>query len=629
MGEKTNIMKASNDSKTLHISDTTFRDGHQSLLATRLEFDDMERLAPQMDEMGFYSMEVWGGATFDATTRFLNEDPWERLRKFKTLMPKTPLSMLLRGQALVGYRAYADDVVKEFVSRSALNGIDIFRVFDALNDKSNLIQASESIKSEKKHLQLTLCYSTTDTNGLKGPIYNLKYYMDKAKEFEQLGADSICIKDMAGLLSPYDAFELVSQLKKQTDIPLQLHTHYSSGLASMTALKAVEAGLDILDTCLSPLALRTSQPATETMITAINSGSRNVPINIDDILDITDQLEMILEKYQHLMKTTKSSVIDPKVLSHQIPGGMASNLISQLSESDSLDKLDDVLKEIPETRKDLGYPPLVTPMSQMIGSQSVSNVLFGRYKMISQQIKDYMMGKYGIPTSKINWDLITKNQDSAKSISKDSIIKGRPADLLEPELPEATSKINYIAKDNIEDILIYTLYPTTGEKFLKIKYGLENPNSNQNILESKFSKNSSEQKNVSQGKSSSAKSFNVFVNDKFFKVDVDPLDNSIVSINEKISYSTEISKNDVQDNAQDKQTEGTLKAPMPGILINYLVNVGDKVQEGDTIAILEAMKMENQLPSPTAGIVNELMCDSGSTLAKGDVIAIISPETTK
>ena len=452
MGEKTNIMKTSNDSKTLHISDTTFRDGHQSLLATRLEFDDMERLAPQMDEMGFYSMEVWGGATFDATTRFLNEDPWERLRKFKTLMPKTPLSMLLRGQALVGYRAYADDVVKEFVSRSALNGIDIFRVFDALNDKSNLIQASESIKSEKKHLQLTLCYSTTDTNGLKGPIYNLKYYMDKAKEFEQLGADSICIKDMAGLLSPYDAFELVSQLKKQTDIPLQLHTHYSSGLASMTALKAVEAGLDILDTCLSPLALRTSQPATETMITAINSGSRNVPINIDDILDITDQLEMILEKYQHLMKTTKSSVIDPKVLSHQIPGGMASNLISQLSESDSLDKLDDVLKEIPETRKDLGYPPLVTPMSQMIGSQSVSNVLFGRYKMISQQIKDYMMGKYGIPTSKINWDLITKNQDSAKSISKDSIIKGRPADLLEPELPEATSKINYIAKDNIEAV---------------------------------------------------------------------------------------------------------------------------------------------------------------------------------
>ena len=621
-------MNKSNDSKILQISDTTFRDGHQSLLATRLEFDDMECLAPQMDEMGFYSMEVWGGATFDATTRFLNEDPWERLRKFKALMPKTPLSMLLRGQALVGYRAYADDVVKEFVSRSALNGIDIFRVFDALNDTSNLIQASESVKSEKKHLQLTLCYSTTDTNGLKGPIYNLKYYIDKAKEFEQLGADSICIKDMAGLLSPYDAFELVSQLKKQTNIPLQLHTHYSSGLASMTALKAVEAGLDILDTCLSPLALRTSQPATETMITAINSGSRNVPINIDNILDITDQLEIILKRYQHLMKTTKSSVIDPKVLSHQIPGGMASNLISQLSESDSLDKLDDVLKEIPETRKDLGYPPLVTPMSQMIGSQSVSNVLFGRYKMISQQVKDYMMGKYGIPPSKINWDLITKNQDSANSISKDSIINGRPADLLEPELPEATSKIKYIAKDNIEDILIYTLYPTTGEKFLKIKYGLENPNSNQNILEPKFSKNSSEQKNVSQNKSSSAKSFNVFVNDNFFKVDVDPLDNSIVSIDEKNSYRTEISKNDVQDNEKDKQIEGALKAPMPGILINYLVNVGDSVQEGDTIAVLEAMKMENQLPAPTAGIVNELICDSGSTLAKGDVIAIISPETT-
>ena len=307
-------------STPLLLSDTTFRDGHQSLLATRLRFEDMEPLATKMDQIGFYSMEVWGGATFDATTRFLNEDPWERLRKFKNLIPNTPLSMLLRGQALVGYRIYADDVVDEFVKRSALNGIDIFRVFDAVNDISNLSRASKAVKNSKKHLQITLCYSTTDNNGLNGPIYNLKYYLDKAKEFEQLGADSLCIKDMAGLLNPYDAFELVDSLKNKINIPIQLHTHYSSGLASMTALKAIDAGLDILDTCLSPLALRTSQPATETMISAVNNSPRSTQMNIDSLIDISDQLETILKKYQHLMKNTKSSVIDPKVLSHQIPG---------------------------------------------------------------------------------------------------------------------------------------------------------------------------------------------------------------------------------------------------------------------------------------------------------------------
>lgn len=610
------------NSKTLLISDTTFRDGHQSLLATRLKFEDMEPLASQMDNVGFESMEVWGGATFDTATRFLQEDPWERLRKFKTLMPKTPLSMLLRGQSLVGYRAYADDVVDEFVNRSALNGIDKFRVFDALNDISNLTQASRAVKNMEKHLQLTLCYSTTDNNGLKGSLYTLKYFLDKASEFEQLGADSICIKDMAGLLAPYDAFELVSELKNKVPLPIQLHTHYTSGLASMTAMKATEAGLDILDTALSPLALRTSQPAAESMITAINNGVRNVDIDTNALLNISDQLEVILEKYRHLMITPKSAVIDPKVLSHQIPGGMASNLISQLREAHSLDKLDDVLEEIPKTRKDLGSPPLVTPMSQMIGSQSVSNILFGRYKMISQQVKDYMIGMYGTPPGQINWNLITKDQGKENIIDQKSIITGRPADLIKPELPEASSKIKKIIKDtNIEDVLIYALYPTTGEKFLKIKYGLEIPDVTSVLEKEDLIRKLDSPKEVSApNKSTSTRAFNVFINQQFFKVEIDPSDKSIISINKKPKLDS------ASNNSHSKNTTGSLVAPMPGILIGYSVNVGQKIQKGSPVAILEAMKMENSLPAPITGIVKELPSESGAAVDKGDLIAIISPE---
>ena len=613
------------DSKTLLISDTTFRDGHQSLLATRLKFEDMEPLAVQMDNVGFESMEVWGGATFDTATRFLAEDPWERLRKFKTLMPKTPLSMLLRGQSLVGYRAYADDVVDEFINRSALNGIDKFRVFDALNDISNLTRASHAVKNMKKHLQLTLCYSTTDNNGLKGPLYTLKYFLDKASEFEQLGANSICIKDMAGLLAPYDAFELVHQLKKKVNLPIQLHTHYTSGLASMTAMKAVEAGLDILDTALSPLALRTSQPAAESMIIAINNGPRNVAIDTNTLLDISDQLEGILEKYKHLMVTTKSAVIDPKVLTHQIPGGMASNLISQLREANSLDKLDAVLKEIPKTRKDLGSPPLVTPMSQMIGSQSVSNVLFGRYKMVSHQVKEYMKGMYGKPPSKINWDLITKDQDEENIIDQNSIIKCRPADLIESELPEASSKIKHITKNNnIEDVLIYALYPTTGEKFLKIKYGLEIPDAQTvSKKEDLIKKLHSSENEDTPDKSRSIRSFNVFINQQFFKVEIDPSNKSVISINKKPNSDS------VSNNSNSKNNTGSMESPMPGLLIKYSVNIGQKVKKGTQIAILESMKMENALPAPITGIIKTLPCELGSTIAKGDLIAIISPEDGK
>ena len=361
------------------ITDTTFRDAHQSLMATRLRMEDMEPIAADMDALGLHSAEVWGGATFDVATRFLGEDPWERLRAFKRLMPNTPLMMLLRGQSLVGYRTYADDVVDAFVDRAAENGIDIFRVFDALNDERNIRQAADAVKSKGRHLQVAICYSVTEGGRLGGPIYNLDYFVSKARRFEKLGADSICLKDMGGVLAPYDAFEIFSALKSELRVPLQLHTHYTSGMASMTALKAMEAGVDVVDACLSPLALRTSQPAIEPLVVALAGSERDTGLDLDRILKIVDYLESMLPKYRTQMESPRAAVIDSKVLSHQIPGGMASNLVSQLREADALDRLDEVLEEIPRTRKELGYPPLVTPMSQMVGSQSVSNVLFGRY----------------------------------------------------------------------------------------------------------------------------------------------------------------------------------------------------------------------------------------------------------
>ena len=355
----------------LQISDTTFRDAHQSLIATRLSIEDMTPIASLMDSVGYYSMEVWGGATFDTTHRFLNEDPWERLRSLKKLITKTPLSMLLRGQSLVGYRVYSDDIVDTFVKCAADTGIDIFRVFDSLNDERNILQAAKSIKETGKHLQLTLCYSVGEEKHLGGSIYNLEYYAQKATTLYEMGADSICIKDMAGLLSPYDAFVLISKLKEILPCPLQLHTHYSSGMASMTLLKAIEAGIDTVDTCLAPLALRTSQPAIEPLIVSLQNTQYQIDLDLNLINKIGQQLEKSLLKYRDYFDTEKSAVIDTGVLSHQIPGGMYSNLISQLKENNAIDKLSQVLLEVSETRRDLGYPPLVTPMSQMIGAQAV------------------------------------------------------------------------------------------------------------------------------------------------------------------------------------------------------------------------------------------------------------------
>jgi pyruvate carboxylase subunit B len=596
------------------ITDTTFRDAHQSLLATRLEMKDMEPIAAQMDQVGFASMEVWGGATFDATTRYLAEDPWERLRQFKKLITKTPLSMLLRGQSLVGYKAYADDVVDAFVERSATNGIDIFRVFDALNDEWNLIRAAEAVKNNGKHLQMAICYSVTENGKMGGPIYSLDYYLDRAKIFQEMGADSLCIKDMAGLLSPYDAFELISALKEVVTVPIQLHTHYTSGMASMTVLKAIEAGVDVVDACLAPLALRTSQPAVEPLVVTLRGTENDPKLDLDTLINLGDYLESILPKYREYLETPKVSVIDTKILSHQIPGGMASNLISQLREADSLDRLNEVLEDIPITRKELGYPPLVTPMSQMIGSQAVSNVLFGRYKMVSNQVKEYLTGMYGRPPSKVDSqikDVVFESFDTAEI----KTINERPGNLIEPELKRAEKEVADITSD-IDEILIYALYPTTGMKFLRIKHGLDLNADSDRSENHEITATGTKEVPV---KSLKTKSFNVFVDDTFYKVEIDPINQNVVSISDGIR-----NPKPARDSKPAENSNGELKSPMPGVLLKYLVEADQQVNRGDPIAVLEAMKMENTLPSPKDGRIQSLIVEPGQTVVKGDLLAIIT-----
>ena len=467
-------MKRNQAANPLKITDVTFRDGHQSLMATRMRTEDMVSIAEEMNEVGFYSMEVWGGATFDVATRFLNEDPWERPRRLKKLMPGTPLQMLLRGQNLVGYRHYADDVVEAFVKHAAEVGIDIFRVFDALNDELNFETAFKAIKAAGKHAQLSISYSLTERK-MGGPVYNLDYYLGKAKIMQEMGADSLCIKDMAGLISPDDAYTLIKALKGTLKIPVHLHTHYTSGMASMSCLKAIEAGVDIIDTALAPFALRTSHPAVEPIVVALQGTDRDTGLDLVQLSRLGQYIEAIAPRYRDYMNTTRTAVIDTGVLMHQVPGGMISNLVSQLREAGALDRIDEVYKEIPRVRKELGYPPLVTPTSQIVGVQAVQNVLLGRYKLVSRQVQDYVFGLYGRPPAAIDPEVRAK---ALKFYPRGSTpITGRAADYIEPELEQAKEMVKDISQD-IGDVLIAALYPITGLRFLKWKYGLEEPPAN-------------------------------------------------------------------------------------------------------------------------------------------------------
>jgi pyruvate carboxylase subunit B len=623
------VKKATN---RLKITDVTFRDGHQSSLATRMRTEDMEPIAAEMNKAGFYSMEVWGGATFDVPTRFLNEDPWDRPRILKKLMPDTPLQMLLRGQNLVGYRNYADDVVTAFVHHAAELGIDIFRIFDALNDERNFETSLKAVKECGKHAQLCLSYSLTEPK-LGGPVYNIDYFVNKALILEKMGADSFCIKDMAGLIAPDDAYNLISALKKELKIPVQLHTHHTSGMGLMSCLKAIEAGVDIVDTALAPFALRTSLPPVEPIVVALQGTPRDTGLDLPHLFKLGQYIESIAPKYREFLDTTRMAVIDTAVLMHQIPGGMTTNLVAQLREAGALDKIEEVYAELPRVRKELGYPPLVTPTSQIVGIQAVQNVLFGRYQMISDQIKDYCYGLYGKPPAPID----PKVQKLAlKGYPRgEKPITTRAADMLEPELDKAREATKGIAKD-IGDVLTYALYPTTGLRFLKWKYGLEKPpeetkartmddvkREDELIARLKAGKLAEREAAREPG----LRTFKVHVGGAVYTVGVEAAGAAAPSAPAapKAAPVPAAEVEEVEEKAPPAaRAEGTtITAPMPGIIIRYEVKVGDKVKADDVVLILEAMKMANSITTPVAGKVKAINFASGDKVARDDVLAVI------
>lgn len=447
-------------------TETIFRDAHQSLIATRMKTEEMLPIAEKLDKVGYHSLEVWGGATFDACLRFLNEDPWERLRKLRNSIKNTKLQMLLRGQNLLGYKNYPDDIVEKFIDKAVYNGIDIIRIFDALNDVRNLRTAIESTKKAGGHAQAAISYTIS-------PVHDIDYYIKVAKEMVNMGADSICIKDMSGILLPFTAYNLTKRLKESVNVPIQLHSHFTSGIANQTYLKGVEAGVDVIDTALSPFGMGTSQPATESMVASLQNSPYDSGLDLNLLNDIAEYFRPIREKY------IKEGILNPKVLDvnsktliYQVPGGMLSNLVSQLEQQGSLDKYEKVLEEVPKVREDLGYPPLVTPMSQMVGTQAVFNVILGeRYKMVPLEIKNYVKGLYGKPTIPISKDIIKK------IIGNEEIYTGRPADQLNPEYDNYKNEIKeYIEQE--EDILSYALFPQVALKYFQYrqaeKYKIDN-----------------------------------------------------------------------------------------------------------------------------------------------------------
>lgn len=456
--------------KPLRFIDETFRDAQQSIIATRMRTEDMEPIASEIDKVGFYAAEVAGGASFDVAIRYLNEDPWQRIRILRKLMPNTPLQMHFRGQNLLGYRNYADDVVTAFVRHASEQGINMFRIFDALNDERNLEVPLKTIKACGKHAQLQLQYSLTESR-LGGPVYTLDYFVGKARIFEEMGADSICIADTCGLPTPYDSYKLIKALKKAITIPVDLHTHYDSGMASMACLKAIEAGVDIIDTAAAPFALRSSFPAAETMAIALQGTARDTGLDVARLVKIGKYLESVALKYREFMNTSQVSAVDTEAFVNQVPGGMITNLLAQLKELKAADRITEVCAEIPRVRADLGYPPLATPVSQIVAAQAVQNVLLGRYKVVLRQVKDYALGSYGKPPAPIQPEIMDMLFRQGK---RETPITCRPADLLEPELDNAREATKGIARD-IGDVLIYALYPKIGMDFLRRKYGLETP----------------------------------------------------------------------------------------------------------------------------------------------------------
>lgn len=571
--------------KTTKIIETALRDAHQSLLATRMRTRDMVPIAEEMDKVGYFSIEAWGGATFDTCIRYLNEDPWERLRQLKEKITETPIQMLLRGQNLVGYKHYPDDIVEKFVEKAYTNGVDVFRVFDALNDVRNMETTIKAAKKQGAHVQGTISYTTS-------PVHTLDDFVDLAKDLEALECDSIAIKDMAGLINPKDIYELVTRLKEETDLLVNLHCHCTSGMTPISYYVACEAGVDILDTAISPLSWGTSQPPTESIVAALQGTDYDTKLDLKRLNYIKKYFEDIKEKYSSLLDPI-AETIDTDVLIYQIPGGMLSNLVSQLKEQNALDRYQDVLDEMPRVRKDMGYPPLVTPTSQIVGIQAVMNVLGGkRYKLVSNEVKEYMRGNYGKSPAPIDSEV------SKKIIGDEKPITHRPADDLEPQYEkykEEGEKEGLIEKE--EDILTLALYPQVATKFLK---------------------GEAEEEKLEPPKVQSMEETEVAIPTEYsVEVDGDVFDVRIMP-----TGFMEIGAAD--SSIISSPVEGGLTSTMQGMILKLKVNVGDKIKKGDIVAVIEAMKMENDIQAEEDGVVKEIFVGEGDTVNAGDTLMVIN-----
>ena len=572
--------------KKVLITDTTLRDAHQSLYATRLRTEDMLPLAREIDHCGFFSVEAWGGATFDTCIRFLNDDPWDRLKALKAELKHTPIQMLLRGQNLVGYRHYPDDVVDKFVTAAHKNGVDIFRVFDALNDIRNMKRSMDQVKKSGAHLQGAICYTTS-------PVHSTQTFIDMAKELYADDCDSICIKDMAGLIMPEQARELIRGIKKAVDVKVCLHSHSTSGIAPMSYEAAITAGVDILDTAMSPFSMGTSQPPTESVVASLIGTPRDTGIDLLKLRVVRNICIQVREKYAGLIDPI-SERVDSDVLIYQLPGGMISNTVSQLREQDALNRWDEVLAEIPRVREDLGYPPLVTPTSQIVGTQAVLNVLVDgqRYRNVTKEVKDYVHGLYGKSPAPVSPDI------QKLIIGDDEVITIRPADLLEPayeKFKEEAEKAGLVKKE--EDILTYILYPAIAPSFLK----------NERTLEEIPKKQS-----VSKPVSDVPSQMEVEVDGEIFSVRIVSVGGSKVEV-------TGITPQKIPRG----EFAGGIKSNIQGMVLKVLVSRGASVKKGDTLLVLEAMKMENPIHSPVDGRVTEIFVDTGDVVQNGDVLLVV------
>ncbi|MGK0261244.1 MAG: oxaloacetate decarboxylase alpha subunit [Candidatus Azotimanducaceae bacterium] len=592
----------------LGITDVVLRDGHQSLLATRMRIEDMLPIAPKLDAIGFWSLESWGGATFDACIRYLGEDPWERIRLLKEAMPNTPQQMLFRGQNILGYRHYADDVVIKFVERAAINGVDVFRIFDAMNDMRNLETAIKATLAVDKHAQGTISYTVS-------PLHTVDLWVDLAKQIEDMGAHSICIKDMAGLLKPYVAFELISRLKATLDIPVHMQCHATTGMSTTTYLKAVEAGIDNVDTSISSMSMTYGHSATESVVAILEDTERDTGLDLLLLEEVSAYFREVRKKYAQFEGALRG--VDSRILVAQVPGGMLTNLEHQLREQNAADRLDEVLEEIPRVREELGFIPLVTPTSQIVGTQSVINVLLGeRYKTITKETAGVLKGEYGATIAPVDKDLQTRVLEGGEAITC------RPADLLEPEIEELTKELSELAKeqnitladDMIDDVLTYALFQQVGLKFLANRHDPSAfepapgaPNAITNAV-------TSAQPNVGDA---TPAVYSVRVNGNPYTVEI--------AVGGALSATPQGAPPSAPPSSLPNPGTGIeMPAPLAGNIFKVLVKSGDVIAQGQTVMVLEAMKMETDISATQAGTVEIVSVQEGDAVKVGDVLLSIS-----